>query len=302
MGGFLYAVTRGRKIRPYFILLYGPDGIGKSTFGADAPDPVFICSEDGTSSLDIARLPTPKNFSDILKMIEELKTGEHPYKTLVIDSIDWAEPLCWDDVCKEDGSTSIEKVDGGYGKGYIYALKKWQTMISALAQLREKMNVILISHSHVKSFNDPQQNSIYDRYELKLNAKAAALFREAVDAVLFGNYETYVKEDKNKKTKAYGDGSRVIYTERRPAFDAKNRYSLPFQLPLSWEAFESAVKAGDVDAIKEFKEHLSKLLLEVKDADIRLKAPATIEAAGQNLNQLRKIEERLNKVIAEEKK
>jgi hypothetical protein len=232
--GFLERVESGKKQKPYFVLIYGPDGVGKSTFGADAPNPIFLCAESGTNHLDVNRFPEPQTFQNVLDMVSELDTSKHNYKTLVVDSLDWLEPLVWKQVCDAGDKKNIEEF--GYGKGYVLALSEWQKLIAKLKDLRESMNIVLIGHAEVKTFQDPVLNNGYDRYQLKLNQKAAALFREAVDAVLFATYEVFTRKD-GQKTRAFGEGARIIFTERRPGHDAKNRMGLPYQIPLSWEDF-----------------------------------------------------------------
>jgi len=286
-------VTKGKIDVPHFVLVFGPDGVGKSSFGAGAPSVIFLGTEEGTSNLDVARFPAPNKFSDVVQAIEELSKENHDYKTLVVDSLDWLEPLVWSAVCTEGGQKSIE--DFGYGKGYVLALKKWQEMIGALKVLRaqKKMNIVLIAHSHVKVFNDPSQPASYDRYQLKLNDKAAALFREAVDAVLFANYETFVKKEGNAKAKAFGDGARVIFTERRPAFDAKNRMGLPFQIPLSWADYVSACSASNPDQTKIIKSDISDLIETVTDKSLKEIMQKTFLEAGENVEQLKVILNRI---------
>jgi len=227
-------VNKGRIKRPISCVAYGPDGVGKSTFAAGAPSPIFLGAEGGCYNLDVSRFDQPKNFSDAINNIKELIEEEHSFQTLVIDSLDWLEPMLWKDVCKEHNAENIELVHGGYGKGYTIALDRWHEMIRLIATLQEKrqMHFIAIAHSEIKAFHDPINNSSYDRFQLKLQPKAAALWREKMDAVLFCNYEVFTKTEKGK-TKAFGDGARLMFTERRPAFDAKNRYQLPFSLPLS---------------------------------------------------------------------
>jgi hypothetical protein len=237
----LKQVTRGVKSRPHFVLLYGVDGVGKSTFGATAPAPIFLGPEDGYGTLDVARFPTPRTWADVKAAVGELAIEAHDYKTLIIDSVDWIEPLVWAHVCRENQAKAIEQVGGGFGKGYVYAREQWQEFIRGLQALRQKMNIIAIAHAEVKTVHDPHENESYDRYQVKLNAKAADIWREAVDCVFFANYEVnFSKEKGARKAKAFGDGRRIMFTERRPAFDAKNRFDLPFQMDLSWEAFASA--------------------------------------------------------------
>ena len=153
--GMLENIKTGKIKKPYLILMQGVDGVGKSTWASEAPSPIFLGNEDGTNYLDVARMPTPKTFKDVMQGISELTEGKHEYKTLVIDSLDWMETLAWAHVCSENNWKNIE--DPGYGKGYTIVLDTWKKMITALAMLREKrgMNIILIAHTLVKPFNDP---------------------------------------------------------------------------------------------------------------------------------------------------
>ena len=241
----LTSVIHGIKPQPHFVLLYGVDGVGKSTFGAEAPNPIFLGPEDGLGMLDVPHFPTPKTWADIKAAVNDLIMEDHQYKTLVLDSIDWIEPLLWAHLCKEGEVKSIEQVAGGFGKGYVLAREQWQEFLKSLARLRKKMNIVAIAHALIKTTEDPYEGERYDRYLVKMNDRAADLWREAVDCVLFANFETnFRKEQGAKKAKAFGEGKRVMFTERRPAFDAKNRFHLPFQMPLSWQAFaDAAAKA-----------------------------------------------------------
>lgn len=299
---FLSKVTKGKIAdSPHVVLIYGPPGVGKSSFGAAAPRPIFMDIEDGTEELNVERLPKPKTFGEVIAQINELTTQTHDYRTLVIDSLDWIEPLVWDAVCIEDGKPNIEMVGGGFAKGYIFALKKWGLMRDKLVALRtvKKMNIVLVAHSVIKRFDDPTENASYDRYQIKLHEKAAALWREYCKAVLFANFETAVKVDENnrRKFKAFADGARVVYTERRPAFDAKNRMNLPFKIALDWNAFESATRAGRTP--EEIMGNCEELLKEVIDETVKQKAATAIVEAQGDLQKLIAIENRLRTLIGE---
>lgn len=299
--GMLEKVTSGKVRQPYLVLIYGPDGVGKSTFAADAPKPVFLGKEAGSYSLDVSRLPEPQSYSDIIAVIDELRTSEHSFQTLAIDSLDWIEPLVWQAVCREDGVASIEKVGGGFGKGYTEANAFWMKMMDRLRMLREArgMNIIVIAHSHIKSFNDPNHSVPYDRYELKLNAKAAALWREFVDVVGFANYEVYTKVDASgKKSKAFGDGKRVLYTERRPSYDAKNRLGLPESLTLSFAEFHA--RASNQNALAEQVLANIKELVRLAPEDKRPIIEESIVKAAGNLSTLNKILNRLRDITTKE--
>lgn len=236
-------VRRGRIAVPLTVLLYGVEGIGKSTFGANAPAPIFLGPEDGTSHLDVERMPNPETWHDVLDGISTLTTDEHPYRTLVVDTLDWAEPLLWAYICERDGQRSIEGY--GYGKGYTAALDEWRVFVLRLERLRlaKRMDIVLLAHAQIKTFKNPEGED-FDRYTPKINEKASGLLKEWCEVVLFSNYETFAVENKQtKRVKGVSTGARLIYTTRTAAYDAKNRFSLPESMPLDWAEFHAAVLA-----------------------------------------------------------
>jgi hypothetical protein len=240
--GILSTISRGKRPRHIFALLYGVDGVGKSFWASRAPRPIFVGAEKGTEQLDVARFPQTESISELLAQIRALQTEKHDFDSVVLDSLDWVEPLIWKAVCDEGKVETIEQYAGGYGKGYVRALDLWRTLLRELSVLNEKMHVLLIGHAQIKSFQDPELPTAYDRYQLKINDKAAALVRKAADAVLFARFETELVKTSGK-ARARGEGVRVMYSESRPAFDAKNRFNLPFCMPLDWKTFGDAIRA-----------------------------------------------------------
>jgi hypothetical protein len=290
----LAKVTRGKIKKPHLVLIYGPDGVGKSSFGAQFPNSLFLGSEDGTNNLDVSRFPRLSTWDEVTKAINELAVQKHEFQTLVIDSLDWLEPLLYKSICERYNVKSIELAAGGYGKGYSEALNGWIALKDQLTDLREKcqMNIVLIGHAEIIPFNDPDAQTTYDRYQLKLHKKASAMWREYVDHVLFANFEIYAKKDGNK-TRAYGEGARVLYTERRPGFDAKNRLGLQFSLPLSFDDFsKSCDLAGEGNAEK-LKDAIILMAKDLKDSELRAKVVEAVSKAGKNLQQLEAIQNRV---------
>ena len=190
--------------------------------------------------------PLLTSYPQVIDALTALYHEEHSFKTVVIDSLDHLEPLIWEQVCSEHDKGCIEEF--GYGKGYVEALNHWRNLLSWLNALRSKkgMAIILIAHAEIKRFESPEVDS-YVRYQIKLHKRASELVQESMDCVLFANYKTVInKEDAGfgkKKARGVATGQRVLYTEARPAFVAKNRYSLPPELPMSWEAFSQALNA-----------------------------------------------------------
>jgi hypothetical protein len=293
----LAAVTKGRIERPMRVLLFGTEGLGKSTFGANAPAPIFLASEDGTSQLDVARFPEPKTWRDAFAAVDALTNEEHAYQTLVIDTLDWLEPLCWAAVCErpDDKGRKRDSIeDFGFGKGYVAALDEWRVLLARIERMRlaRNMHVVMLAHSWVKPFKNPEGDD-YDRYEMKLHAKAGGLLKEWCDVVLFGAYETFANTDKTtKRTRGVSTGARVVHTQRTAAWDAKNRYDLPETLPLDWEAFHAAVKAHAPADPAKLRERIVRLL-DGQGDDLASRVHAAITKAGDNAAQLARIADKL---------
>ncbi len=239
------------KGRAFRSVIYGTDGIGKTTWASDAPNPVFLDLENGLQFIDAPRIDVRESsFNDILKMIGLLIKKEHEHKTLCIDSIDWLETKIWERVVfdnNQDGNkkviSSIEEI--GYAKGYVYALEYWEQLLRGLDMLVNKnVNIILIAHGQVVKFQDAQYDD-FDKWDLKIHKKAASLIREWSDCVMFANYKQYIKsnstgfegKDGSSKKKAVGDGERVLYTQEKPQFKAKCRFSIPDQITMEFQEF-----------------------------------------------------------------
>ncbi len=224
------------KLKPPRIVLFGSSGVGKTSFAASMNKPIFICTEDGLGKIEVPHFPLAKSFEDVMENLQSLINNENDYKTLVIDSLDWLEPLIWDKACQDNNWKSIEQP--GYGKGYVETLKYWRIYINSLNELREKgFTIMQIAHNQIKRFESPEIEA-FDRHELKLHRKAADLILEHSDCCFFANFKLGTVQVKGKggtmTTKAVS-GDRVIYTKETTAFLAKNRYGLPEMLPFVWE-------------------------------------------------------------------
>lgn len=282
----LTSLVKGRIERPLRAVIYGPEGCGKSTFGANAPAPIFIAAEDGTDQLDVQRFPKPTEWGDVLAALRTLLTETHPFKTVVVDTLDAIEPLIWRAIVARANKAEIKSIeDFGYGKGYAAALDEWRIMLALLDALRNKgMNVLLLAHSWIKTFKSPEAGiDDFDRYELKLNAKAAGLIKEWSDAVLFATYETLTRE-KDGKVKGVSTGARLMFTNRTAAYDAKNRHSLPERLPLAWSDLDKAIRAGAVSPDK-MNDEIAGLIARVPEK-VKKEATAALARAGGSHDKL----------------
>lgn len=236
----LMSVRTGIVAAPDRILLVGVEGIGKSTFGACAPAPIFLPTEDGVGHLDVARFPEPTCYQDALDAVETLTRTDHPYKTLVIDTVDALEPLIVDAVCKRNSWDNVETP--GYGKGWVAVTGEWRVFLQALDRLRDAkgMEIILLAHASLRTVTNPAGPD-YSRFEGKLNKGALALCKEWTDVNLFSIHEEFVAKGKGElKAKMTTSGRRVLHTERSAAWDAKNRHNLPPTLALDYAEYARA--------------------------------------------------------------
>ncbi len=246
----LRAPTRGIvRNEPLRVLEHGPEGVGKTTFAANAPKCLVIGAEDGSAEIPVFGRVSPSTWEEVLGYLDALIVGEGDYaayQSVALDTLDWLEPLCWEYTCRKANKATLEAF--GFGKGFIAALDEWRILLARIRtlQTRRRLNVIAIAHSQLKTFKNPDANQgDYDRYQLKLHEKAAGLWKEWAKAVLFLNYERATVEAGQNRHKGMDTGARKIYTQMTANYDAKNRYWLPAELTLSWAAFHREVKATE---------------------------------------------------------
>jgi len=223
------------------IVVYGPSGIGKTTFGASAPNPVFIITEDGLGDITVPHFPLAKTYDDVMGALATLINDDHDFKTLVVDSLDWLENLVWKKTCERLKINSIEDI--GYGRGYVETMTEWGDFIDALTCLRDRkdMYIVLIAHSAVVKIEDPIHPA-YDRNTFKLHKKISAKMEEYPDIIGFCALRTLLTTEKSgfdkTRNRAISTGEHVMYISPTASIVAKNRYRMPEVIPLEWDAME----------------------------------------------------------------
>lgn len=231
-----FDISQGPMLSATKLVLYAVEGIGKSTFASQFPNPLFIDTEGSTNTMNVRRLPAPNSWQMLLQEVQYVRDTSGLCATLVIDTIDWAERLCIDEVCKTHQKNGIE--DFGYGAGYTYVYEAFGKLLNLLSDVVEnQINVVLVAHSMIRKFEQPDEAAPYDRYQLKLidtpKKSVANMVKEWADAVIFANYKTVVEKTDSGKAKARGN-KRVMYTQHNACWDAKNRWGLAAELPFDY--------------------------------------------------------------------
>ena len=237
-------ITSGKINRPERVTIYGTEGIGKSTLASCFPKPLFIDTEGSTEQLEISRTKKPLSWTALKDQVKEIAKDPMGYKTLVIDSIDWAERLCIQHVCAESQNNSIE--DFGWGKGYVVVGEEFAKLLDLLSEVQNKgLHIVMVAHSHIKRFELPDAVGGFDRYEMKLGRQTTPLIKEYCSLILFCNYKTIIVKT-DGKNKPQG-GQRVMYTTHHNCWDAKNRHGLPDEVPMKIDSIAHLLSVLNTD-------------------------------------------------------
>ncbi|MDY0138294.1 MAG: ATP-binding protein [Candidatus Izemoplasmatales bacterium] len=265
-------IIEGKEKRPLKVVIYGPEGIGKSTFASKFPDPLFIDTEGGTSNLDVRRIKCNKSWDELLLIVKEVIKNPTICKTLVLDTADWSETLCINAVTEKYRKNNIE--DFGYGKGYVYLLDEYTKLLTLFDQVIEAgINVVITAHAKPRKFELPEEQGAFDRYEMKLTKQVAPVIKEWSDALFFTNYKIYVVTTESNRRKAQG-GKRVLYTTHNPTYDAKNRFDLPEELELDFKSiahlFEGLEKPVKEPELSLTVQRLNKMIVDAGISELEL--------------------------------
>lgn len=224
-------------VPPVRVNVQGVDGIGKSTFGADAPSSIFIQAEDGLKFIDnVARFPVIESWNQLLTQVKTLIEEPHDYKSVVLDTTDAASKFGEEYVCETNGWNGPQDKQAGYGAFYVAEENAWRKLLQGLNICFEErgMNVILLSHVGDKTIVDPTVGE-YHAFQMRSNKKINSLIKDWVDFNLFADYDKSVNDGKPKS-----HGNRILYTKYAMGFEAKSRLTIPSQLPLEWDAFHKS--------------------------------------------------------------
>lgn len=236
-------IQKGKLRSAQKVVIYAPEGLGKTTLASKFPCAVFIDTEGSTKKYNVARFypGVVTSWVRIKEAINYTLKNPHEVGTLVLDTADWAEALAIKEVCDKHCVAGIEDI--GYGKGYTYLAETFKDMLQDLELcVQAGVHVVITAHARLRKIEQPDEMGAYDHWEMKLSKQCAPLLKEWADMVLFGNYKTYVVEDTKTKSKKAQGGKRVMYTSHHPCWDAKNRDGLPSELPFEYDSIKHIIE------------------------------------------------------------
>ena len=282
-------IETGIKKRANKTVVMGPEGIGKSTLASQFPNPLFIDTENGTSTLNVRRILCNSSWDELIAIVNEVIAEPTICKTLVIDSADWAENLAEADVCTKNRVASIEAIS--YGKGYTFVADDFTRLLKLCDKLIELgINVTFTAHAKPRKFELPEEAGQFDRYEMKLSRQVAPLLKEWCDMLLFCNYKTYVVTTENNSKKAQG-GKRVMYTSHHPCWDAKNRFNLPEEVDMDFSSIKHLFADSEPGKTPEIEKKPAESTPIQKDRPLVAKMKSLIKEAGISADDFRKFVE-----------
>lgn len=289
----LASAKTGIEKHSQIIVVYGPNGVGKSTFASQFPKPLFADLEKGSRHLKVTRLDEFKDLSVFKALVKELIETNSNYETFVVDSIESLEFLVLESIKLKYKAESIEDIP--YGKGYAESREVMAGLMDQFRKLTNKgIGVVLVGHSQTKQQTDATTKSVYDRAIMRCGDKMAAVIKDLSDAVLFATHKVVTTTNKQGKTEAFSDGTRVLFTQWRDNFDAKNRMGLPLEIPLSYEALNQAMSTGETLDAAEILADIAEISSKLKD-DVRVKVQAQVEKFKTDPKKLAEIRSRAQK-------
>lgn len=243
------------KFQPPRIIVNAVEGWGKTSLIAHADKPLIIMASGETGyetllgaglvpSVDAAKIEA---WPELLALIDELIATDTGHQTIGLDAGGGFERMCHQHACNRDfGGDWGERGFGSFQKGYDVSVNDWLQLLQRLDRLRDThgCTIVMLSHCRVRPFKNPL-GADFDRYVSDMHDKTWAVTAKWADDVLFGNFFTVVETKKGgaaeslKKGKGIGGTQRVVYTQRRDAYDAKNRHNLPECIDIPDDASQS---------------------------------------------------------------
>lgn len=287
-------IVRGKTFGPMRRVVFGPPGVGKSTFACKAesgtkPGNVLALDfENGLDRIGPDRVVGPKTWDASLALVREACEGRGDWDTVVIDTIDALEHLAAKEICAKGKKESL--ADFGYGDGYFAVAAKWRELLFILEGAKAKgRSVHLVGHVTTATVKDPTLPKDHAKQIASLTKHSWGATHQWADAVLFADYDRGMVEGRAIMT-----GDRLLRTVAGTGYDAKHRPNIAPCLPLSWRAYEKEFRRYERTA----KEIADRIMSLATTPELRTKAEGYVREAGEDVEKLVRIEVNLEAKVA----
>ena len=200
-----------QSIQDHIMMIYGPPGIGKTTFVNDLSDStLFISTDRGTRYMSALRKEV-NNYEELNRVLSTLESeSAEAYDIICLDHIDDINLMVEDYTCEQLGIDALGDV--GYAKGWKMYRKGIWTILQRL--LRLNRGIALIAHETIKTIRTRVVET--ERTMPDISRSAWKVLIPACDLVGYCGFKIVKKDGKRKQI-------RTIRTEPLESIYAKDR-------------------------------------------------------------------------------
>jgi hypothetical protein len=304
----LLSLRPSKLKEPLRMIVSGVEGVGKTTFAAGAPDPIWIDANAGSGKVNVARYPfsddpkrghVPARYEQILDAIKDLTTSDHKFKTVVFDAVDDIEKMLHKFIVDRDKPKSKEKLPGinsyGYGKGSQIALDEWRVFFLLIEELQraKDMNVLFLSHVTNRKYKNPGGED-FGRTVMRIDDLASEFLRGRCDVVAYAYFEESVSTMfSDDRARGVDTGRRMMRFRRTAIVDAKSRYAIPDQIELTppdpYGVFAGHLDAAETMSADQVLAQIETELARIGDADYTAAAHGYVKESKGDVERLKLI-------------
>lgn len=288
-----------KKLPPPRLILTGPPGIGKSTFGASAPNCIFIKTELGCEGLNVPALPVEgvcETWQMLMDALIVVRENADQFDWCVVDSITGAQALCRDKVCAEEfkGQWFTRAKTNGYNSfnnGAKMSVREFEKLTVLLDEIRQKdTGIILLGH---EGLHKSSEGDILDYLKTggDMETMSWSVLVQWSDQVARAcrDVRAGTLEGERKPKARMISSERWMIFDGGPAVDAKCRagYDMPAKILFGWDEYISRLEENSVGVlVKQVTDLLADADKNIQAVCFKRLEAKDLKAAGAKIDKL----------------